>query len=107
VFGTPEYPITIDLTIEHPCQQLTVGTLQAFLDEYLLSHPECEVDYIHGEQSLTALACRDGAIGFLFDGMKKDQLFRTVIYDGALPRKTFSMGHARDKRYYMECRKIK
>jgi hypothetical protein len=39
--------------------------------------------------------------------MEKSQLFRTVMYDGALPRKTFSMGHAQDKRYYMECRKIK
>jgi len=43
----------------------------------------------------------------LFDGMRKDELFRTVLYDGALPRKTFSMGHAEDKRYYLECRRIK
>ena len=107
VYGTPEHPITVDLTVEHPVQQLTVGTLQAFLDEYAKEHPGIEVDYIHGEDSLTTLACRDDAIGFLFDGMKKDELFRTVIYDGALPRKTFSMGHARDKRYYMECRAIR
>ena len=96
-----------DMAFAHPVQQLTVGTLQTFLDEYVQSHPGTEVDYIHGEDSLAALAARDGAIGFLFDGMEKGQLFRTVIYDGALPRKTFSMGHARDKRYYMECRKIK
>ena len=96
-----------DVTFEHPTQQLTVGTLQAFLDAYLADHPEATVDYIHGEDSLLALASKDNAIGFLFDGMEKTQLFRTVIYDGALPRKTFSMGHARDKRYYMECRKIK
>ena len=96
-----------DVTFAHPHQQLTVGTLQAFLDEYVKAHPGTEVDYIHGEDSLAALSARDDAVGFLFDGMEKDQLFRTVIYDGALPRKTFSMGHARDKRYYMECRKIK
>jgi len=106
VFGTPGHPLTSDLHAEHPVQQLTVGTLQTFLDDYAAAHPEIEIDYIHGEDSLTSLACRDGAIGFLFDGMQKDQLFRTVIYDGALPRKTFSMGHARDKRYYMECRTI-
>jgi hypothetical protein len=94
-------------TVSHPVQQLTVGTLQAFLDEYAKEHPEMVVDYIHGEDSLTALASRENAIGFLFDGMRKDELFRTVIYDGALPRKTFSMGHAPDKRYYAECRKIK
>ena len=97
----------ITLDIAHPVQQLTVGTLQAFLDEYVKTHPKAEVDYIHGEDSLTALASAPDTIGFLFEGMEKSQLFRTVIYDGALPRKTFSMGHARDKRYYMECRKIK
>ena len=48
----------------------------------------------------------ENSIGFIFDGMSKSELFKTVIYDGALPRKTFSMGHAEDKRYYLECRKI-
>lgn len=97
---------TCDITVPAPVQQLTVGTLQNFLDLYAKSHPEIDVDYIHDESSLTALSCREGAIGFLFQGMQKDQLFRSVIYDGALPRKTFSMGHARDKRYYLECRAI-
>ncbi len=96
-----------DVEIAHPVQQLTVGTLQAFLDDYLAHHPEASVDYIHGEDSVKALASVPDAVGFVFNGMEKSQLFRTVIYDGALPRKTFSMGHARDKRYYMECRKIK
>ncbi len=96
-----------ELTVSHPEQQLTVGTLQNFLFDYAAAHPEVEVDYIHGEDSLRALATQKNAVGFLFDGMRKDELFRTVIYDGALPRKTFSMGHARDKRYYLECRRIK
>jgi hypothetical protein len=96
-----------NIVVEHPVQQLPVGTLQAFIDDYLTAHPEAEVDYIHGEDSTATLAKAPDAIGFLFDGMGKSQLFRTVMYDGALPRKTFSMGHARDKRYYMECRKIK
>ena len=96
-----------EMTVAHPVQQLAVGTLQSFLGEYEKAHPEVTVDYIHGEDSLRALARKEGAIGFLFDGMRKDELFRTVIYDGALPRKTFSMGHAPDKRYYLECRKIK
>lgn len=93
--------------IPAPVQQLAVGTLQAFLDGYLKSHPTVKVDYIHGEDSLRRLACAPDAVGFLFDGMRKDELFRTVIRDGALPRKTFSMGHAQDKRYYLECRKIR
>ena len=95
------------VTVAHPEQQLAVGTLQTFLSDYTASHPEVTVDYIHGEDSLRALACEEGAVGFLFAGMRKDELFRTVIFDGALPRKTFSMGHAQDKRYYLECRKIK
>ena len=97
----------LDLTVARPVQQLTVGTLQAFLDEYKTRNPQIEVDYIHGEDSLRSLIKNDTTVGFLFDGMRKDELFRTVIYDGALPRKTFSMGHAPDKRYYLECRKIK
>ncbi len=95
------------LEIAHPEAQLTVGTLQRFLDSYLEAHSNAEVDYIHGEDSLNALAKKHNAIGFIFSGMEKDQLFKTVIYDGALPRKTFSMGHAHDKRYYLECRRLK
>lgn len=94
------------LTVAHPVRQLTVGTLQDFIDEYLKSHADATVDYIHNEDSLRALARKKNAIGFLFSGMSKDQLFKTVMFDGALPRKTFSMGHAEDKRYYMECRSI-
>ncbi len=95
------------LTVPTPQAQLCVGTLQAFLTDYTARHPEVTVDYIHGEDSLRALAKQPNAIGFLFEGMRKDELFRTVLYDGALPRKTFSMGHAPDKRYYIEARRIK
>lgn len=88
-----------------PEKTLPVATLQDFIDGYIRSHAHAEVDYIHGEASVKSLI-REDSIGFLFSGMGKDELFKTVIYDGALPRKTFSMGHAEDKRYYMECRKI-
>ena len=102
VFGTERG----GLTFASPVRQLTVGTLQDFIDDYLRAHTEAEVDYIHGEESVKALSSRDRAMGFLFSGMEKDELFPTVMFDGALPRKTFSMGHAEDKRYYLECRKI-
>ena len=95
------------LVFKRPAQQLTVGTLQNFIDEYISAHPEASVDYIHDVDATEALARQEGAIGFIFDGMEKNQLFKTVICDGALPRKTFSMGHSADKRYYLECRKIK
>ena len=80
--------------------------MQKFLDEYVASHAGVEVDYIHDEDSLVSLATRPGAVGFLFDGMRKEELFSAVDRDGALPRKTFSMGVAREKRYYIECRAI-
>lgn len=96
-----------NFTFMNPEAQLTVGTLQNFLDKYVSEHEGAEIDYIHGEESLKKLAKKPNAVGFLFGGMKKDQLFKTVICDGALPRKTFSMGHANDKRFYLECRKIK
>lgn len=86
--------------------QLAVGVLQGFLDTYLKEH-EGEIDYIHDDDALIALAKQDRAIGFLLPGMEKSQLFRGVIADGILPRKTFSMGHSREKRYYLEGRKIK
>lgn len=94
------------LEIPAPLRQLPVGTLQDFIDSYLASHPDAEVDYIHGEESVAQLSAKPNTIGFLFSGMEKSQLFPTVMFDGALPRKTFSMGHAQDKRYYMECRRI-
>lgn len=95
------------IVFKHPVSQLTVGTLQNFIDEYVALHPESSVDYIHDTDAVEKLSKQKNAIGFIFDGMEKNQLFKTVICDGALPRKTFSMGHSADKRYYLECRKIK
>ena len=86
--------------------QLAVGVLQGFLDAYLKEHAG-EIDYIHDDDELIRLADQPNAIGFLLPAMEKSQLFRGVIADGILPRKTFSMGHAREKRYYLEGRKIK
>ena len=94
------------ILVDSPVRQLTVGTLQDFIDDYITSHPDASVDYIHGENSVKSLVS-ETSVGFIFSGMHKSELFKTVIYDGALPRKTFSMGHAEDKRYYLECRKIK
>ena len=86
--------------------ELAVGILQHFLDEYLKSNPG-EIDYIHDDDALISFAKQENAIGFLLPAMEKSQLFRGVIADGVLPRKTFSMGHSREKRYYLEGRKIK
>jgi uncharacterized protein (DUF1015 family) len=86
--------------------ELAVAVLQEFLDNWLAENVG-EIDYIHGDEEVKELAQKDNAIGFLLPAMEKHQLFRGVISGGALPRKTFSMGHAREKRYYLEGRKIK
>ncbi|HOV69412.1 MAG TPA: DUF1015 domain-containing protein [Clostridia bacterium] len=94
-----------NITVPSPESNLTVGTLQRFLDEYIKSH-NANIDYIHGDDTVKALAEKNGGLAFILPPMKKSELFETVILDGVLPRKTFSMGHAWDKRYYLECRKI-
>ena len=94
------------VTVAHPQARLPVGTLQRFLDDYLQKHPG-RVDYIHGEQVARKLARRKDAIAFLLPAMDKEELFPTVIHDGVLPRKTFSMGRAQDKRFYLEARRIR
>jgi hypothetical protein len=95
------------ICVGNPTAQLAVGTVQNFLDKYVKEHKGAEVDYIHGVEVTKSLAQKENTVGILFDGMTKDMLFKTVICDGALPRKTFSMGHAADKRFYLECRKIR
>ncbi len=94
------------LYVPHPAAQLEVGTLQNALDELLKAFPACSIDYIHGEDVVHELGAKPGNLGFLLPPMDKNAFFRTVIFDGALPRKTFSMGEANEKRYYLECRCI-
>jgi hypothetical protein len=88
-----------------PCA-LAAGTLQTFLDEWMPAHPETRLDYVHGEAAVRALAAGERAVAFLLPALHKDELFTTVAKLGSLPRKTFSMGEAHEKRYYMECRKL-
>lgn len=94
------------IEIDHPVSNLAVGTLQIFLDQFLQDGGAEMIDYVHGHDVVERLALQEGNAGFYFAGMHKSELFKTVILEGALPRKTFSLGHAREKRYYMESRKI-
>jgi len=92
--------------ISKPTSNLPVGTLQPFLDNFLQEAGAEKIDYIHGESTVIDLGAQAGNVAFYLPGMDKSALFKTVILDGALPRKTFSMGEAYEKRFYMECRKI-
>ncbi len=85
---------------------LPVSILQPLLDTYLKDHPEVQIDYIHGLDTVRALGKQEGHIAITFRGMEKADLFPGIIQGGVLPRKTFSMGHAEDKRFYLECREI-
>lgn len=95
-----------EIYIKNPKSNLAVGSLQMFIDDYIKENGG-KVDYIHGDDVTKELGSKEGNIGFLLPNMKKTDLFKTVILDGALPRKTFSMGHSYDKRYYLEAREIK
>ena len=94
------------LELKRTLGELDVAVLQNFLDDWMAVN-DGQIDYIHGEEDVATLALQDNAVGFLLQPMGKSQLFRGVIAGGILPRKTFSMGHAREKRYYLEGRKIK
>lgn len=85
---------------------LEAGEIQRFIDAYALENPQMRVDYIHGEDALRALSAQEGAVGFIYGGMDKSELFSYVREHGILPRKSFSVGHAQDKRYYIEARRI-
>ena len=95
------------LIVECPLYNIDVGTLQNFLDDYLKKNPQANIDYIHGEEITDKLGKQPGNIGFFLSKMDKNELFKTVILDGTLPRKTFSMGEASEKRFYLEARKIR
>src|SRR5699024_9185390 len=88
-----------ELYFSQASSNLPVGTLQKFLDAYIEENGG-RIDYIHGEEVVEELSAQEGNIGFLLEAMPKKELFKTVVLDGALPRKTFSMGHAWDKRFY-------
>ena len=90
-----------------PSHQLAVGTVQAFLDGWLAEHRDAEIDYIHEADVVDRLGRRPAALGVWLPAIAKEDFFASVAVDGPFPRKTFSMGHAHDKRFYLECRRIR
>ena len=94
------------LSFEDPVAPLTVGTVDEFIEYFMARHSEARVDYVHDEPAVRALT-RQGGVAFLLPPFEKSDLFKGIVMGGVLPRKTFSMGHAEEKRYYIECRRIK
>merc|ERR1740121_54872 len=94
------------VVVEKPSLVLEVATLTSWLDPYLAAHGG-EVDYVHGEEVIAEkTAAAADTIGFLLPIMNKNDLVKTVVHEGVLPRKTFSMGSADEKRFYFECQRI-
>lgn len=94
------------IKVVNPVWGIAIATLQSFLDTFLTEHEKSRIDYIHGIDVVESLGMKEENIGFLLPEIHKEDLFKGVIVDGVLPRKTFSMGEANEKRYYMECKRI-
>lgn len=92
--------------IDKKVHTIAAGAIQSFLDDYLAHSPAVKIDYVHGNDVTESLGRKSGNLGIFLPPMQKSDLFRTVIQNGSLPRKTFSMGEAFEKRYYIEGRKI-
>ena len=88
--------------ITNPLHSLPVGTVQQLLDR----QSGLKLDYVHGDEAVRQIAAKENAVGLLLPPMDKSLLFPAVAKNGPLPRKTFSMGEANEKRYYMEARRI-
>ncbi|HTO09372.1 MAG TPA: DUF1015 domain-containing protein, partial [Myxococcota bacterium] len=90
-----------------PRDSLALAVFQAALDRWLAAHPAARVDYIHGDQTLERLAGAPDRVGFRMPVFPREAVFPTVAREGALPRKTFSLGDAEEKRFYLEARRIR
>lgn len=102
VYSNEEYLINVPI---NPSE--AIRDIQDFIDAYIEEHNEVEQDYIHGDSNLSQIAARDNAIAIFMPTLSKEGLFKYCLTRGVLPRKSFSMGVAEDKRYYLEARKIK
>lgn len=106
-FGYVDQSTLAIVTVKNPESSIAAGTLQSVIDNLVSTISEANVDYIHGSEVTHSIGSKKGNIGLFLPAIDKHTFFDTIIADGALPRKTFSMGEAHEKRFYMEARKIK
>ncbi len=95
------------VALARPKASLPVASLQGFLDAYTSERRAARIDYIHGADAVRTLAAQADRVGFLLPAMQKAELFRTIVREGALPAKTFSLGEADEKRFYLEARSLR
>ncbi len=94
------------ITIQNPTHPMAVGEIQGILESYVEQNKNAYIDYIHGDEAFEQLSKEYDNIGFYLEPMKKSEFFDMIIKCKVLPKKTFSLGEAEEKRYYMECRKL-
>jgi uncharacterized protein (DUF1015 family) len=92
--------------LDTPDPALAVSRLQPVLDRFLAERPAVKIDYIHGSEEVYRLGAQDGAVSILLPPVEKDSFFATIGSGGPLPRKSFSMGEASEKRFYLEARAL-
>ena len=92
--------------IDAICPDLMVSYFQPILDTFLSIFGDAELDFIHGSDEIFRLGAQDNTIRILLPQISKDNFFKTIASCGVLPRKSFSMGEASEKRFYMECRRL-
>lgn len=95
------------IEIDEPPASLAVGTVQDFVDRVVADGGATQVDYVHGDDVLERLGCQSGHVGLHLGTVGKSELLKRVLLEGPLPRKTFSMGEAHEKRFYVEARRIR
>jgi len=101
IFGTDKETLEKEVDLTGDAQDI-----EPRLDKWLAAHPEASIDYIHGKEEAIEIAEKNGGVAIVFDEFEKASLFDTVRKNGCLVRKSFSMGAADTKRFYLECRKI-
>ena len=94
------------IIIENPEHPLAIGEVQEVFEDYIRENPSAKLDYIHGDEAFMELSRQYDNIGFYFEAMEKSEFFDLIVKCGVLPKKTFSLGEAEEKRYYLEGRLI-
>jgi len=95
------------IILDNPSATIPAGSIQKIIDNFLNQNTNSSVDYIHGEDVTFKLGSQKNNFGIFLPPVDKNDFFRTVVMDSAFPRKTFSMGEAHEKRFYIESRRIR
>ena len=95
----------VGISVPQNCAE-AISVVQRTVEQYVAGHKDSKVDYIHGEDNLMQIAAANEGVALIMPSLRKDELFSYVSAHGTLCKKTFSMGEAQEKRYYVEAKHI-